>query len=150
LPTEEQWEWACRAGTATPFFYGDHDADYTPYANLGDIRLREYAACTARGSYTRAEVITNPSPFDDWVPRDTRSTTGISCRRRWAAMQAEPLEPARHARQRVGMDPQRGAGRAHGRSRRLLARPPPPRRLTSYRFRSTIARTTRYSTSASA
>ncbi len=76
LPSEEQWEWACRAGTATPFFYGDHDADYTPYANLGDIRLREYAACTARGGYTRAEVITNPNRFDDWVPRDTRFDDG--------------------------------------------------------------------------
>ncbi len=76
LPTEQQWEWACRAGSDTPFFFGDLEADYSSYANLGDIQLRQYAACTARGNYTRAEVIENPNIFDDWVPRDTRFDDG--------------------------------------------------------------------------
>lgn len=76
LPSEEQWEWACRAGAATPFFFGSKDADYSEYGNLGDIRLREFAACTARGNYTRAEVIENPSIYDDWVPHDTRFDDG--------------------------------------------------------------------------
>lgn len=76
LPSETQWEWACRAGSETPFFFGDLDADYSSYANLGDIRLKEYAACTARGNYTRAEVIENPNIYDDWVPRDTRFDDG--------------------------------------------------------------------------
>ncbi|MGL5682335.1 MAG: SUMF1/EgtB/PvdO family nonheme iron enzyme [Marinifilaceae bacterium] len=43
LPTEEQWEWAARAGSDNDFWFGDIDTDFTAYENLADVQLTKMA-----------------------------------------------------------------------------------------------------------
>ncbi|MBO5471262.1 MAG: SUMF1/EgtB/PvdO family nonheme iron enzyme [Bacteroidales bacterium] len=60
LPTEAQWEWACRAGSDTDFWYGDMGTDFGSKDNLAD-----------RTTLLFAVIGIDPqpmSPDDGWYP----------------------------------------------------------------------------------
>ncbi len=72
IPTETQWEWACRAGSDKPFWFGDMGSDYGKMENMADSTIWKLARMKATSPYL---------PTYNFLPRDRAVIDGevITC-----------------------------------------------------------------------
>jgi len=78
LPSEAQWEYACRAGTETPFSFGD-----TLTADLANYRATETYASGPRGEFREQTTPVGSFPANGWGLHDMHGNVWEWCLDHW-------------------------------------------------------------------
>ena len=88
LPSEAQWEWACRAGTNTDFSTGNYAPGMKPFANIADEDLASWNHGRAEPGYRDGLNFSLPGgkfPPNTWKLQDMHGNVAEWCRTSYRA-----------------------------------------------------------------
>ena len=68
LPTADEAQWAARAGTGTPFWYGTLESDFSAFENLCDVTTRDFIC----HPYFKEIKPLGGTKYDQYLPKDER------------------------------------------------------------------------------
>jgi formylglycine-generating enzyme required for sulfatase activity len=95
LPTEAQWEWACRAGTATAFSFGDTLENHNGVMNIADSSIAGWNYGRSEPNYSDGYNFTIPvgrTPPNAWGLADMHGNAAEWCLSNYAPYPYDPRD----------------------------------------------------------